>query len=618
MVEREVEPGTPVKVSYSLTEKGADLRPGDLRAPRLGAPLEAAPARRRLGQGDIAAAVAESELPGPFAVGRYARKLQEEMRRRARVQLVGEVTGVGRSKVQAYFELRDAEGAVPCVIWLNDLERAGLPEGALRDGAEVVDRGRSRLLPGRRPGVAELRLPRDPRAACRRGRPAGTARGAAQAAPRARASSSSRSSWRGRPCRGRSASSPPRAAPPAATCSPGSQRRGWAGTVVWAFAPVQDRRAAPAIAPAIQDLAARPEVEVDRRHPRRRQPRRPLGFLRRDALPHGRDAAGAGDRGDRPRARHDPDRRRRRRRLLDADPRCRGGRAARLRRGPPLARALRGGSAAGGGAGGRQPRPAPRRPRPRPGPRPAARACGAQPADPRDPRRLRARASQRARRSSAPSRSSSSRAARRAAGPERRSGRARRPAPGRSRAPRPRPRAHPRARLRARRGPRRGARDQRRRGARRGARLGCASPMAGSEPDRRDRRSSEKPDSYEERGRAARADHRAARLRPGRPARDARPLHRGPRAGHLLRRRARRRRRGPQGAAPRRAGGEARRLGRPGYRSDGPSRAPRRAPRQRTSRLAKPLDSRAARASQPSSGAPDRSITGSSERSRKT
>ena len=29
------------------------------------------------------------------------------MKKRARVQLIGEVTGVGRSKVQAYFELRD-------------------------------------------------------------------------------------------------------------------------------------------------------------------------------------------------------------------------------------------------------------------------------------------------------------------------------------------------------------------------------------------------------------------------------------------------------------------------------------------------------------------------------
>jgi exodeoxyribonuclease VII large subunit len=42
----------------------------------------------------------------------------------------------------------------------------------------------------------------------------------------------------------------------------GLGRRGWAGTVVWAFAPVQDRRAAPAITAAIQGLAARPEIEA--------------------------------------------------------------------------------------------------------------------------------------------------------------------------------------------------------------------------------------------------------------------------------------------------------------------------------------------------------------------
>src|SRR6185436_3657911 len=42
----------------------------------------------------------------------------------------------------------------------------------------------------------------------------------------------------------------------------GLERRGWRGTLVWGFAPVQDRHAAPAIAAAIQDLAARPEVDV--------------------------------------------------------------------------------------------------------------------------------------------------------------------------------------------------------------------------------------------------------------------------------------------------------------------------------------------------------------------
>jgi exodeoxyribonuclease VII large subunit len=42
----------------------------------------------------------------------------------------------------------------------------------------------------------------------------------------------------------------------------GLDRRGWAGRLIWAFAPVQDRHAAPRIAAALRELAAVPEVEV--------------------------------------------------------------------------------------------------------------------------------------------------------------------------------------------------------------------------------------------------------------------------------------------------------------------------------------------------------------------
>ncbi len=42
----------------------------------------------------------------------------------------------------------------------------------------------------------------------------------------------------------------------------GLRRRGWAGTIVWGFAPVQDRHAAPAITRALQDLAAVGGVDV--------------------------------------------------------------------------------------------------------------------------------------------------------------------------------------------------------------------------------------------------------------------------------------------------------------------------------------------------------------------
>lgn len=203
----------------------------------------------------------EPQLPGPFGVGRYAQLLREELRKRARVRLIGEVAGCGRSKVQAYFELRDGDGAVPCVIWLNDLERLGLPDGSLRDGAQVVIAGGPDYYPGgahtspsfsfrathvrlagegdllarlaalrkqlRAEGLDELQkqLPRPllPRAIGVVTAEAGAARQDLLA---------------------------------------GLRRRGWAGTIIWGFAPVQDRHAAPAITAAMQDLAARPEVEV--------------------------------------------------------------------------------------------------------------------------------------------------------------------------------------------------------------------------------------------------------------------------------------------------------------------------------------------------------------------
>jgi len=201
------------------------------------------------------------DLPGPFPVGTYARKLQGWMRERARVQLIGEVTGVGRSKVQAYFELRDGEGAVPCAIWLNDLEKAGLEGAHLRDGAEVVISGGLDYYPGggqaspnfcfrathvRLAGEGDLiaRL----EALRKQMRAEGLFELQKQlhrpALPRAIGVVTAE---RGAARRDLLA---------------GLERRGWGGSLIWGFAPVQDRHAAPAIGRALQDLAARPEVEA--------------------------------------------------------------------------------------------------------------------------------------------------------------------------------------------------------------------------------------------------------------------------------------------------------------------------------------------------------------------
>ena len=204
---------------------------------------------------------ADPDLPGPFAVGRYARKLQEELRKRARLLLVGEVAGFSRSRVQAYFELRDGEGAVPVAIWLTDLERFGLPDGALRDGAEVVIAGGPDYYPGGERSspsfcfrATHLRLAGEGDLLAR------------LEALRRRLHAEGLFELQKQLSRPRL----PRtigvvtaeAGAARADLLAGLERRGWRGTVVWGFAPVQDRRAAPAVTAAMQDLAARPEVEV--------------------------------------------------------------------------------------------------------------------------------------------------------------------------------------------------------------------------------------------------------------------------------------------------------------------------------------------------------------------
>ena len=200
-------------------------------------------------------------LPGPYAVGRYARKLEEEMRRRARVSLIGEVTGLSRSKTQAYFELRDSEGAVPCAIWLNDLEKLDLPEGGLRDGTEVVIgggpdyyRGGAQASPAFYFRATHIRLAGEGDLLAR------------LQALRKQLKAEGLFELQGqlaRPLLPKTIGVVTAESGAARRdLLAGLERRGWRGTVVWAFAPVQDRHAAPAIAAAIQDLAAQPSVEA--------------------------------------------------------------------------------------------------------------------------------------------------------------------------------------------------------------------------------------------------------------------------------------------------------------------------------------------------------------------
>ncbi len=200
-------------------------------------------------------------LPGPFAVGRWAEGFRDFLRERPRVLLIGEVTNFKRARANAYFELRDADGAVPCSIWTSDLDRLGLHEGALRDGAEVIVAGGPDFYPGTAtasPGfgfrVNYLRLAGEGDLLARLAalRSALEADGlftpqkalARPAIPRTIGVVAARGSAA------------------AADLLAGLDRRGWRGTIVWADAPVQDRRAAGAIAAALRNLAAAPVVDV--------------------------------------------------------------------------------------------------------------------------------------------------------------------------------------------------------------------------------------------------------------------------------------------------------------------------------------------------------------------
>src|SRR3954465_2365640 len=89
-----------------------------------------------------------SPLAGPFPVGAYAVKLRDELRKRTRVQLFGEVWNLSRSRARVYFELRDASGALPCAMWCDDFDALGLGAGAVADGAQVVVAGGPDYYPG--------------------------------------------------------------------------------------------------------------------------------------------------------------------------------------------------------------------------------------------------------------------------------------------------------------------------------------------------------------------------------------------------------------------------------------------------------------------------------------
>jgi exodeoxyribonuclease VII large subunit len=178
------------------------------------------------------------------------------------VQLVGELVNLRPSRARVYFELRDPTGAISCAAWSGDWEAmVGRAGGAPAEGMQVVVAGGCDYYPGSAtssPGfsfaVTDLRVAGEGDLLARidRLRKQLDAEGllglqkllARPVIPRTIGVVTGE---------GGKARDDILAA---------LERRGWAGRLVWGFAPVQDRHAAPAIARALTDLAAVGEVDV--------------------------------------------------------------------------------------------------------------------------------------------------------------------------------------------------------------------------------------------------------------------------------------------------------------------------------------------------------------------
>jgi exodeoxyribonuclease VII large subunit len=203
-------------------------------------------------------ALPKSELPGPYPVGSYAAQLKRRLQEFARVQLIGEVWGVRSSRVRVYFELRDERGAIPCSMWQSDFAALGV---TLSDGLRVVVGGGCDYYPGSAASspsfsfaVSELRLAGegDLLAQLERLRRRLAADGLFEPQKLLPRPLLPRTIGVVTGERGKAR----------ADVLAGLRRRGWAGRLVWAFAPVQDRHAAGRIAASLRELAALPEIEV--------------------------------------------------------------------------------------------------------------------------------------------------------------------------------------------------------------------------------------------------------------------------------------------------------------------------------------------------------------------
>jgi exodeoxyribonuclease VII large subunit len=209
-------------------------------------------------QSPIPEGIAGVEFQGPFSVGRYAKFLQQRFREISRVQIHGEVWNFrnpGRAKV--YFELRDGDGALQCSMWRDAFEEIGLPDDALVDGTQIVAAGGPDFYPGSRTSSSSFSFAVTGMRVAGEGdllmqleilRKTLEAEGLFKPQKELKRAALPRRIGviTGETGKARD------------DILAGLERRGWAGQLVWAFAPVQDRHAAGAISERLRDLSAAP------------------------------------------------------------------------------------------------------------------------------------------------------------------------------------------------------------------------------------------------------------------------------------------------------------------------------------------------------------------------
>src|SRR5580698_4401503 len=212
------------------------------------------------------AGIAGSDLAGPFPVGEYTAALRRQLRSFTRVQLVGELVNLRPARARVYFELRDSSGAIPCAVWQKDwdqiLARSGGEAGGIPiEGMQVVVAGGCDFYPGSTTSspsfsfsVTDLRVAGEGDLLARIARLRKTldAEGRLELQRRLPLPLLPRTIGviTGESGKARD------------DILAALHRRGWAGRLVWGFAPVQDRHAAPMIVRALGDLAAVGGVEV--------------------------------------------------------------------------------------------------------------------------------------------------------------------------------------------------------------------------------------------------------------------------------------------------------------------------------------------------------------------